>query len=306
MRCPLKMKSRRWMRTTTNFTTIPKVTKDRGATPSTAFPILLSRSISRTVKTAIPETLKRSNPLYMQIVRTHFVCHVVHDLPSGEGADTTSMNGSASGPSVPLLYQRFREVRPLLKGFLFQLHHVSECTGPCSYPWCSSLKRDLHHASICTDMQCKLCSVLRLLLLLHSRCCNRPQCPLPFCLVRLLAPPHSQHYRTAWSTFIMCMNGCPAPDFADVLGLDDLLERPAMEDVSASALKSASSTPIPISPTSDAPHSAVGSAAPAHSRSRFPTRRWSPRPSISAPPPSPRCSRSRSRSRPSPPCSRRD
>jgi len=54
------------------------------------------------------------------------------------------------------------------------------------------------------------------------------------------------------------MNGCPAPDFADVLGLvDDPLERPAIDDVSAP--KSASSTPIPISPAADVPQSAVGS-----------------------------------------------
>ena len=56
----------------------------------------------------------------------------------------------------------------------------------------------------------------------------------------------------------MCMNGCPAPDFADVLGLvDGPLERPAIDDVSAP--KSASSTPIPISPAADVPQSAVGS-----------------------------------------------
>ena len=48
------------------------------------------------------------------------------------------------------------------------------------------------------------------------------------------------------------------PDFADVLGLvDDPLERPAIDDVSAP--KSASSTPIPISPAADVPQSAVGS-----------------------------------------------
>ena len=50
----------------------------------------------------------------------------------------------------------------------------------------------------------------------------------------------------------MCRNGCPAPDFADVLGLvDDPLERPAIDDVSAP--KSASS------PAADVPQSAVGS-----------------------------------------------
>lgn len=219
MRCPPKRRGREQTKTTDIFIPMPQVTRDHGAIPSTASLILLSRSISRTVRMVILETSRRLNPAHRQIVIARFDYHVVHGMPSEEGADAAPVKGSASGPSVPLLYQRFREVRPLLKGFLFQLHHVSECTGPCSYPWCSPLKRDLHHASICTDMQCKLCSVLRLLLLLHSRCCNRPQCTLPFCLVRLVALPHPQHYRTAWSTFIMCMNGCPAPDFADVLGL---------------------------------------------------------------------------------------
>ena len=258
MRCPPKRRGREQTKTTDIFIPMPQVTRDHGAIPSTASLILLSRSISRTVRMVILETSRRLNPAHRQIVIARFDYHVVHGMPSEEGAEAAPVKGSASGPSVPLLYQRFREVRPLLKGFLFQLHHVSECTGPCSYPWCSPLKRDLHHASICTDMQCKLCSVLRLLLLLHSRCCNRPQCTLPFCLVRLVALPHPQHYRTAWSTFIMCMNGCPAPDFADVLGLvDDPLERPVIDDVSAP--KSASSTPIPISPAADVPQSAVGS-----------------------------------------------
>lgn len=97
-------------------------------------------------------------------------------------------NGGSTTVEVPLLYSILNETQPTLSEFLFELKHVSECfitTGRCRYSWCSDVKRDVFHTSICTDINCKQCMVLRPLLLIHSIQCSRPTCSLPFCAVCL-------------------------------------------------------------------------------------------------------------------------
>ena len=87
---------------------------------------------------------------------------------------------------VPLLYSMAYEVQPIVNEFLFELNHISECIltdNSCPFPWCSSLKRIISHASICTDMTCKECIVLRPILLCHSMQCMKMNCILPFCNV---------------------------------------------------------------------------------------------------------------------------
>ena len=97
-------------------------------------------------------------------------------LTRGKVVNVRLADGSVSTSSVPFLYAVMQEARPIVRGFLFELKH-------CSYPWCSPLKRDLSHASICTDTQCKMCSILRMILLVHSRQCVSSSCSLPFCNV---------------------------------------------------------------------------------------------------------------------------
>ena len=107
-------------------------------------------------------------------------------LTRGKVVNVRLADGSVSTSSVPFLYAVMQVARPIVRGFLFELKHVSECSeqlNHCSYPWCSPLKRDLSHASICTDTQCKMCSILRMILLVHSRQCVSSSCSLPFCNV---------------------------------------------------------------------------------------------------------------------------
>ena len=91
MRCPPKRRGREQTKTTDIFIPMPQVTRDHGAIPSTASLILLSRSISRTVRMVILETSRRLNPAHRQIVIARFDYHVVHGMPSEEGADAASV-----------------------------------------------------------------------------------------------------------------------------------------------------------------------------------------------------------------------
>ena len=85
---------------------------------------------------------------------------------------------------VPLLYHMAYETQPYVKKFLSEIDHVSDCNqSKCTYLWCEPTKRILSHASICTDVECTTCIVIRPLLFLHSTCCTHPNCPLPFCPV---------------------------------------------------------------------------------------------------------------------------
>ena len=179
-------------------------------------------------------------------------------LTRGKVVNVRLADGSVSTSSVPFLYAVMQEARPIVRGFLFELKHVSECSeqlNHCSYPWCSPLKRDLSHASICTDTQCKMCSILRMILLVHSRQCVSSSCSLPFC----------NQYRTAWNSFIMSMSGCPAPDFSDLFSFNDLsvLDPIAAstsvshQSAPVSVVKSESSTPVPISPASERPITSI-------------------------------------------------
>ena len=95
-------------------------------------------------------------------------------------------DGGSATVEVPLLYSILNETQPTLSEFLFELKHVSECiitTGRCRYSWCADVKRDVFHASICTDTNCKQCMALRPLFLIHSIQCSRSTCSLPFCAV---------------------------------------------------------------------------------------------------------------------------
>ena len=95
-----------------------------------------------------------------------------------------SPNGAPVEMEVPLLYSMAYEAQPIVNEFLFELNHISECiltNNACPFPWCSSLKRIISHASICTDMTCKECIVLRPILLCHSMQCMKMSYILPFC-----------------------------------------------------------------------------------------------------------------------------
>ena len=117
---------------------------------------------------------------------------VVHDMLST--TRTISMmaaNGGSVTVEVPLLFSIIHETQPTLSEFLFELKHVSECfvtTGHCRYSWCADVKRDVFHASICTNTNCNQCMVLRPLLLIHSIQCPRANCSLPFCAVAVSLP----------------------------------------------------------------------------------------------------------------------
>ena len=88
---------------------------------------------------------------------------------------------------VPILYHMASETQPYVKNFLNEIKHVSECSETkCTYSWCENTKKILSHASICTDIECTTCVVMRPLLFLHSVCCTTPTCLLPFCSVGVL------------------------------------------------------------------------------------------------------------------------
>ena len=96
----------------------------------------------------------------------------------------TDNDGNTSESDVPLLFSLVCEIRPILKEFLFELNHLSDCVlsnSECNFSWCKDLKKDLFHASICTDSTCKRCTVLRPLILIHSIQCPKNNCTLPFC-----------------------------------------------------------------------------------------------------------------------------
>lgn len=53
----------------------------------------------------------------------------------------------------------------------------------CHFSWCKELKKDIYHVSICTNVKCKLCIMVRPLILIHSLQCTKLHCSIPFCEV---------------------------------------------------------------------------------------------------------------------------
>lgn len=103
-----------------------------------------------------------------------------------------NLNGTVS-TEVPLLYALTQEIQPIINEFLVELNHIEKCdipSGKCSFPWCGNMKKLIAHSSICTDMECKECIMIRPLLLLHSISCSNSNCTLPFCSVLLSLPLH--------------------------------------------------------------------------------------------------------------------
>ena len=108
---------------------------------------------------SIPDSEFR-NGSYMNRIFGFDISFIVHEMiTKGRTMNVRLADGSVVSASVPFLYAVVQETRPIVRGFLFELKHVSECSeqlNRCPYMWCSNLKRDLHHASICTDTQCKM------------------------------------------------------------------------------------------------------------------------------------------------------
>lgn len=113
---------------------------------------------------------------------------VVHDMLSTTNRITTVSDEGTSEVEVPLLFSLVYKTRPFLKEFLFELCHISECVmanDVCHFSWCKELKKDIYHVSICTNVKCKLCTMVRPLILIHSLQCTKLQCSIPFCEVLL-------------------------------------------------------------------------------------------------------------------------
>lgn len=107
---------------------------------------------------------------------------------------TTVSDDGTSEVEVPLLFSLVYKTRPFLKEFLFELSHISECVmanDVCHFSWCKDLKKDIYHVSICTNVKCKLCTMIRPLILIHSLQCTKPHCSIPFCEVLLPSPSFS-------------------------------------------------------------------------------------------------------------------
>jgi hypothetical protein len=116
-----------------------------------------------------------------------FYSFLVHEmLTSTYTLKVTTAEGGYTEIQLPLFYSIFSKTHQILGEILSELVHVSECAltnGRCNNSWCADLKRDIYHASICTDTQCKQCIILRVLLFLHSMQCRQMNCLLPFCSV---------------------------------------------------------------------------------------------------------------------------
>ena len=99
---------------------------------------------------------------------------------------STMSDEGTSEVEVPLLFSLVYKTRPFLKEFLFELCHISECVmanNVCHFSWCKELKKDIYHVSICTNVKCKLCIMVRPLILIHSLQCTKLHCSIPFCEV---------------------------------------------------------------------------------------------------------------------------
>lgn len=72
-----------------------------------------------------------------------------------------------------------------LKRCINSVVHASQCLDVhCHQPSCQKMKRIVAHGRICnrrTNGGCPICKQLIALYCYHSRYCQEPKCPLPFC-----------------------------------------------------------------------------------------------------------------------------